>query len=358
MKKLLLSSITIVAMHSVSAQYAVTRANAPVADKSTSVVFDTLPQVSKGPAGANVTWNLSDFDQDVVGNPTMYSDASTLAGSTEFPDAELGIAGGFAGLGDLFYNLDNDKLEWLGIYGDFGSGPQTIRLSNTQIDQKYPSTYQSAYKDTARIRHSFYYGQMVMGAQVDSVRITYYNEKNVTYDAFGSVTTPYGSFAQSLRERAYTINEQKVEFCVAFIPGFPCSYVDANIILPGISTPRDTSVIYSWYASASSEPVARITYDFDDATIQLAEMQDIELGVSDQKLAVAGSVYPNPAKDKLYFKNEAKAITITDLSGRIVLEKALNGEQQLDISALSSGSYVISITSNQGLSYSRISVIK
>lgn len=65
------------------------------------------------------------------------------------------------------------------------------------------------------------------------------------------------------------------------------------------------------------------------------------------------TVYPNPASDELYVRNDEstlKTLKIIDMSGRLVMErKALEtGLIKLDIAALKAGFYIMTITSEQG----------
>jgi hypothetical protein len=62
------------------------------------------------------------------------------------------------------------------------------------------------------------------------------------------------------------------------------------------------------------------------------------------------NVYPNPTTANVTISSsdaEGYKLNVTDLTGKVVLEKSLNGiENTLDISALSSGAYLFNLTSN------------
>lgn len=93
---------------------------------------------------------------------------------------------------------------------------------------------------------------------------------------------------------------------------------------------------------------------FDDVAITQAA-----LGTND---FTAGqfSVYPNPATDVITIKgNEGisfNSVTITDINGRTVASKQLNGdtEAMVDISNLSAGMYIMTAASDKGTSTKKI----
>ena len=89
-------------------------------------------------------------------------------------------------------------------------------------------------------------------------------------------------------------------------------------------------------------------------------------GVSTQPLAVNGnvsasdfSVYPNPATNVVTVSNDKSSIsniTITDLNGRVVKQNATNNvsKVELNISDLSSGVYLMNVTSDKGTATKKI----
>jgi len=59
------------------------------------------------------------------------------------------------------------------------------------------------------------------------------------------------------------------------------------------------------------------------------------------------SVFPNPVSDKLFIKdaNDYAEFTITDMSGRIIRQGNIN-EENIDVSNLNEGCFLVRITSN------------
>jgi hypothetical protein len=79
------------------------------------------------------------------------------------------------------------------------------------------------------------------------------------------------------------------------------------------------------------------------------------------------AVYPNPASDVLFIKaehtkNQAVSLVITDISGAVVYHETNvlidHQAKGIDISALSSGVYFISLQSNTSRQTQKMSVIR
>jgi len=72
------------------------------------------------------------------------------------------------------------------------------------------------------------------------------------------------------------------------------------------------------------------------------------------------TIYPNPAKDKLYInlnKQEATA-TVFDLSGKKVLEQKIYRTGTLNLTQLSSGAYLLNLNTNTGKAAQQFSIVK
>jgi len=68
-------------------------------------------------------------------------------------------------------------------------------------------------------------------------------------------------------------------------------------------------------------------------------------------------VYPNPTAGKLTVKSESGTIKVYALSGELVLSQVTNGIQELDLTVLQSGTYLIETSSAEGIARTRISKI-
>nr|WP_294862056.1 DUF4465 domain-containing protein [uncultured Fluviicola sp.] len=68
-------------------------------------------------------------------------------------------------------------------------------------------------------------------------------------------------------------------------------------------------------------------------------------------------VYPNPGTGKFTVKSESGQITVYALSGKLVLTQATNGIQEVDLTNIQSGTYILETSTSKGIARTRISKI-
>jgi hypothetical protein len=69
------------------------------------------------------------------------------------------------------------------------------------------------------------------------------------------------------------------------------------------------------------------------------------------------AVYPNPSTGKFTVKSEMGQITIYGLSGELILTQTTNGIQEIDLSTIQAGTYILETSSSKGIARTRISKI-
>ncbi|MCA1764481.1 MAG: T9SS type A sorting domain-containing protein, partial [Flavobacteriales bacterium] len=127
-----------------------------------------------------------------------------------------------------------------------------------------------------------------------------------------------------------------------------------NIMLPDSASDPEGSVGSIWFDIEMNdldlgdqiENTAYIFFDQNAPIITNTSLHTIseELSVNDSEKAPF-IVFPNPAQEVFFIGGEvsgAQTIQITDLSGRVVLQKSLN-RNGIDISTLSDGLYLVTI---------------
>lgn len=82
-----------------------------------------------------------------------------------------------------------------------------------------------------------------------------------------------------------------------------------------------------------------------DCISEQAVLNACSLSVNDNELSKI-QAYPNPVKDILYFEKEVQKITITDLTGKVLVIQ--NNISQTDMSAFQNGIYLITIETENG----------
>lgn len=89
--------------------------------------------------------------------------------------------------------------------------------------------------------------------------------------------------------------------------------------------------------------IASCAYNQDDLNYFENELESLGIPTFS---STSLKIYPNPTKDNLYFEgleDETIEILITDVSGKTVLSKSQNSNQNLDVSHLADGIYTITI---------------
>lgn len=127
-----------------------------------------------------------------------------------------------------------------------------------------------------------------------------------------------------------------------------------------------------WYRTAlhmcgtSTDPVIAYLLCFsDDSTAVPCAEEDwfAQLGVADPAFSWNGGLYPNPATHAATISNPASfpvKVYLTDLRGRMAgsnFEVGANSSAAIDLSALGSGTYIVSLEANGGLIRKRLVVL-
>ncbi len=150
--------------------------------------------------------------------------------------------------------------------------------------------------------------------------------------------------------------------------GTPTSSADFTVISTGINplaAPLMTWGLNTFSLNAYNNQAIRIGIRYVSADQYFFMVDDFKvtssaLGVNDV-LASKFSTFPNPVNDVLTLNSgegvQISAIKITDLNGRVV--KTLNysdamSEMQINVADLSSGMYLLNISSNQGTATKKI----
>jgi len=206
-----------------------------------------------------------------------------------------------------------------------GENEYVIHYTDAVKLMQYPFSFNNTYADSYFAAYSAVEGMLTH----ENGTIT------VTADAWGSVTTPAGTYNNTLRvksERTYTDS--------VWMNGV---FVYANTF---------TETDYEWYTASSHTPVISIS-DTGDGTS--ATYRSETVGIEDNPLLSEVSIYPNPAGNTIYIKLpesdiENAEIYIVNLTGQQLsqLENTGNRKFSADISGLVPGVYFLRIKSSPG----------
>jgi hypothetical protein len=289
-----------------------------------------------GPAGANQTWDFSGITPTFSSSLTAVNPGSTpFAG--DFPEATIA----FAQSGDnetfIYSQISASEMLNVGLGNIPGGGGNELIIHYTDPVKlmQYPFSYNNTYSDSYYTAYSYMEGMVIHE----------WGTITVTADAWGSVTTPEGTYHNTLRvksERTYTDS--------IWVSGV---FVSANTY---------TQSDYGWHTATSHSPVISISITSDGIT---ATYRTDALGIGEERLSKAQiNVYPNPAVNSIHAElPEGSDITsdiyIFDLNGRQVAQLRKTGTCQFsaDISQLVPGEYVIKVI-NSSVKYTATKFIK
>lgn len=352
MKKQLLFPAALLATLSLFAQPTIQNNVFPdIGDVLTLSDADTL-NVKQGSAGANITWDFSALVllSGSVPIQTQYISPVGTPYAAEFPMANI--------VGKInedtaiyaYYKKESTQLSILGSASlDF-----LLKYTDTDIILKTPLAYNGTYQDN--------FASNVTTADPSGVTFYSSGSRTVTYDAYGTVKTPLGTFNNAARVKfvsthmdsasisGFTIlNESDITTYDWLVPNQPGPVVSISYI----STRSETQI-------PGFDTLITITPTFKTVNFLSASVT----GVFTAPTALSGlqltAIGPNPAVDQLTLRLEAETggqslrLTITDAAGKEVESQTLRtvaGENvwTVPVDRLAAGNYFLTLTDGRGV---------
>lgn len=269
--------------------------------------------VNEGPTGANQTWDISD-SQFLDDASYEVVSALDIQCHDDYPEAiqAIGTGGNF----DMIAVVENEVLS----YGTTQTpGMAGFHYTNPQTKMSFPMSYNDNWSDT-------FNGTDPNGTMRNG-------NASTTYDGFGTLITPYGTYTNVIRLH---------------------SHIQTNDITIDSECDADLHY-YHWYGVDYRYPLA-VTWSgtgLCGLTFGSEFLSGIQTEIKEQDEVVYVSTFPNPFTNQLtisFPKNfENVSFLVMDVYGHEVL-RSINqsGKQfELDISSLTSGIYVIRILSGE-----------
>jgi hypothetical protein len=253
-----------------------------------------------------------------------------------------------------------------GLYTDglveLQSGGNLVPITFPSTILTFPSTMGTSYNTTWNgdiLNMAF--GIDIDGpgptAIIDSAKISRVSTLSSTIDAWGDVTTPFGTFA-SIRQM---VENQTIDTVWTSSGGSGIW----EIIAPTTATflgldqvTYDTTRTVRWWTDDSSSKFPLVEMDYEaNGTVTSVDWQkssiDIAVAVAEQEIAGSNfSLYPNPAKNEITIETgltNNTSIKVLDVTGKLIIEKRLNTSKiTLSVSALKNGIYFYTILGNNG----------
>ena len=176
---------------------------------------------------------------------------------------------------------------------------------------------------------------MYGGVTVDSIRMRSHIKKTALVDAWGTLTTPLGSYSV-IRSKETKISHDTTD---AFFLG---------VWQNAIQTTADSVIQYTFWANGVGFPLVTATTDSAGAVTKVQWLKSLPAtGINEYVAATEVNVYPNPAQDEITFDLEsAKVISILvfDITGRIIdVYPVSNDKVAINTSAFANGAYLYSV---------------
>ena len=338
MKKTLLFASLLSINFAVNAQ-TITESNIASVGDSIIMAIDNSPSISIGTNTTGNTWNFSSLLNNST-DTTVFISPATAPGGSNFPASNLSFLQdvnnpAVTGKANTFLTKSSTSLQLDGIsdgtiYGKH-QDPETVIT--------FPSSFGTSFTDAALIIAT------VTGAQVgqpvaDSVKIKSITNITSTFNASGTLTTPYGIFPAI---RQYTIRETiDTIWAKGLLTG-------GNYIVG--STSKDTTYSHQYYSDNANTKFPIVTYNVTkagvltgDASWMLAYSSGNTTGANELEVKSI-SIYPNPVQNTLTINNQdvINSISIMDVTGKVVYKTEKQNIKTLNVDFLNKGIYILSI---------------
>ncbi|MCS7078355.1 MAG: T9SS type A sorting domain-containing protein [Bacteroidia bacterium] len=293
----------------------------------------SLPVITAGGSTLQ-NWDYSNAFPNVKDTLVwQFVNKSTLPGHTNFPASTMG----FNSKRDSVYVFlvnDTDGLYIEGTYTYFSLAPNTAIVLNPK-ELLFPTNFTYNSNRVHQAKSTVFAN--AMGFDVKLVtRIT----SKFIGDAFGSLKTPTGTYADVLRIKKTRIQQDSIYV------KFGVSYVPFQSII-------DSTLSYLFMEKNPSHAlVCEIVMDTDNPNKSKrgSYSRTISVGIDKTERPISQILaYPNPAQNYLQIDlvniQKGQILTLYDITGKAVLLENINGTQHitLDITHLPQGTYIYRI---------------
>lgn len=340
-----------------SSQITITGNDLPQSGYTYLTATDTTPTILLGTPGPTAqNWNFSSLSQDYPSYPT-YGATSWTTYSTSFAASNLYTYGpaalysSFYGStpvnsqsmnnGYMFWKADNTGFRIIGFRAASGTYSNVNVYENpTELLIGTPATYGTAFNNTGRYVFPFNINSM----DVD----TYYVNrvtKTLTSDAWGSLTTPFGTFPNVLRIHEYLIRIDSAYGKIGTTPVY------------SMEIKRDTLNNYIYITNNLHYPACIVHANKNNVVKTVEYYTGVLMSVNEKNTQEYTNVYPNPFNNICYikipdkYKAEAFTVRITDVTGKQYTSYSINANEIIiNANNYSSGIYFFELINADGIS--------
>lgn len=302
----------------------ITTADVAVPTKIIYQAFDSVPTISIGSPGVSQAWNMSGLHASSLDTITILPYSSALDSTATFPTSNLVIKQGWHENYAYFVN-SSTEFSVLGYSGNLPVNGTMVPAKQFVTPSDKLATFPLSYNDNFSsdyISHAkFYFGQTFNGITIDSIRQKSVVKKTVLVDAWGSLTTPLGTY-NVIRTKETKVHHDTIEGYVGLFSGW--------IIAPSIGVTADSSVSYTWWANGLGYSLVTATMDSTGGFKTVKWLNRQPEGVQEYYATTEVIVFPNPAQGQVTFlleSSKAKSIQVFDIAGKLVNEYKIDNDK-------------------------------
>jgi hypothetical protein len=322
--------------NALKAQITIQQADMPQVNSKAVMIVDNSGSFSPGLKGGPITWNFSTLggsqsNQYLFANPPStpyfaYFHAADLADSMVYANGYTYFSSTASHFSAVGQGLTEMGLK-VGL---------TLHPAFTQIT--LPASYAIGNIDGGMSRGdtAIKYAYLTFDSVGARINIHYAD----TVDAYGTITTPFGT-QNVLRQKHWDITVDSLRGHTPFV-GW------SNI---QVTTTKD--YIYRWYANGMPYFFATMQMNYTNTHDSLVQWFDgTDVGIAPISHSAFTSVYPNPCKTEITFScssTDARQISIFDITGRQIANQEIrNGNLIMNTSAYSAGMYFYHVSDISG----------
>lgn len=350
MKKNLLSVITCFPAL-VFAQTSITQSDIIIPNTTVYIATDSSTTgLNAGTTGSGQTWDFTSLNSGDVDTIYFY-DAANTPYATDFPASNVAQERVTNGVSNYTYFTANASLA--DISGNVMASPLdpsipiSVPYQDPELIMNFPATMGQSFADTVYYQFSKSGTDVGGGGFIDSVYVSHYAIRHVSFDAEGTMNTPLGSFP-SVR-----IQNNEVDYDTVLIKLFGAWQPYQE----GMSTRK----MFTWYSPNQNVAIAEATVDTTTGTDSISTVvwkYDPILKAKQLTAAKTTKLFPNPASDKIFItldETAAASVEVYDLNGKLLKTTMVNNSSLLtmELSRFAEGIYFYQVKDSNGAGIER-----
>jgi len=356
--------ISLLVAANATAQVTLTDASFPKSGDTLLSAVDNMPTgIELGAAEPDRSWDFTTLEAPFSRSAVVVP-ATQLQGAFAFPAADFGISNNGT---NTFYQVSDEAVLILGFYGQDPAGlglENAFRYNPPLQEQHAPLSYGDAPINSSS-NISIALSTENLPSEIlnelpitpDSIRLRLSQDRRDEVDAWGLLTLPGGIY-DVLREKRVDQRELRVDVRLGAFPWTDITDILINQV--GLEeVGRDTVTSYRFLSPEAVQPVAQVFVN-EEQEVQRVRFKVNEAITNLQRIdKPVPSVYafPNPAIVNVRFEftnlpQDAYTLRIFNILGIEEWSRryklAGNFTEKVNISSLSKGTYLYSLSNSQG----------